>query len=40
MKVPIQNYSTKPAEIAKIIEYEEMYTICSRDVNFPKRDES
>ena len=40
IKVPIQNYSTKPAEIPKRIEYEEMHTICSRDLNFPKRDES
>ena len=39
IKVPIQNYSRKPAEISKRIEYEEIYTICSRDVNFPKRDE-
>ena len=40
IKVPIQNHSTKPAEIPKRIKYDEIYTMCSRDVNFPKRDES
>ena len=40
IKVPIQNHSTKPAEIPKRIKYEEIYTMCSLDVNFPKRDES
>ena len=40
IKVPIQNYSTKPVEILKRIEYKEIYTTCSQDVNFPKRDEA
>ena len=36
----MQNYSTKPAEIPKRIKYEKIDTICSRDVNFLKSDES
>ena len=40
IKVPIQNYSANTAEISKRIEYEEIYTMCSRDARFPKSNES